>query len=229
MKIETAMKLDLNRDLLRDMDSRSMRARHSVLKRLMDIAIAAPMLVLLAPLLLAVAIIVRIQDKGPALFAQNRIGLDGRAFRCYKFRTMCTDAAARLETLLATDADARAEWARDQKLRNDPRITRIGKLLRKSSLDELPQLWNILVGEMSIIGPRPIVASEIERYGADFGAYCSVRPGVTGLWQVSGRNDTTYEQRVAMDVYYATHWTIWLDLEILFKTLPAILFSRGAY
>lgn len=198
-------------------------------KRALDLLIAAPLAVFLSPLLLVLALAIRCSDRGPALFVQTRYGLGGRTFSCFKFRTMVADAGERLEALLAADPAAREEWARDRKLRNDPRITRFGRFLRKSSLDELPQLINILRGEMSIVGPRPIVREEIERYGRSFGHYCAVRPGVTGLWQISGRNDTTYEERVALDVEYVERWSIWLDLRIIALTLPAVLFSRGAY
>lgn len=204
-------------------------AADSALKRALDLAIAIPMLVFLAPLLLLLGALVQFTDRGPAFFVQRRCGLNGKMFDCVKFRSMVVDADARLKALLEADPVAREEWARDQKLRNDPRLTRIGKFLRKTSLDELPQLWNIIRGDMSIVGPRPIVSSEITRYGVHYADYCAVRPGVTGLWQVSGRNDTTYDERVQLDVRYVQTWTIWLDLEIIFGTVPAVLFSRGAY
>jgi Undecaprenyl-phosphate galactose phosphotransferase WbaP len=198
-------------------------------KRVLDLAIAAPLALFLAPLLLLVAALIKLRDGGPALFVQSRVGLNGETFRCLKFRTMVTDSAAVLERLLANDPVARAEWDADQKLRCDPRVTAVGRFLRKTSLDELPQLLNILKGEMSIVGPRPIVPAEIVRYGAHFNDYCAVKPGVTGLWQVSGRNDTTYAERVALDVAYVRNWSIWLDLSIILRTVPAVLFSKGAY
>lgn len=142
---------------------------------------------------------------------------------------MLVDAPARLEALLARDPEAREEWARDQKLRNDPRITKLGAFLRKTSLDEVPQLFNIIRGEMSIVGPRPIVHAEIVRYEELFLYYCAAKPGVTGLWQVSGRNDVTYRERVLMDAEYAKSWNLWKDIKIILATLPAVLFSRGAY
>ncbi len=200
-----------------------------VAKRTLDLVIAIPTLIFVAPLMLALAIAIRLQDGGPALFRQRRIGRGGKEFTCYKFRSMLVDAPARLEALLARDPEAREEWARDQKLRNDPRITKLGAFLRKTSLDEVPQLFNIIRGEMSIVGPRPIVHAEIVRYEELFLYYCAAKPGVTGLWQVSGRNDVTYRERVLMDAEYAKSWNLWKDIKIILATLPAVLFSRGAY
>ena len=168
-------------------------------------------------------------DPGPILFKQKRVGFGGARFSCYKFRSMCVDAEARLEDLLARDPNARAEWASDQKLKCDPRITRIGYFLRKSSLDELPQLFNVLLGEMSLVGPRPIVETEAPRYGRYIAHYCSVRPGITGLWQVSGRNDVHYRRRVAMDVIYSRSRSLPMNVRILVMTVPSVLLSRGTY
>ncbi|MEZ5937001.1 MAG: sugar transferase [Hyphomonadaceae bacterium] len=195
----------------------------------MDLAMSLTLFIFLLPLLLVVALMVKLGDGGPVFFSHARCGFGGRMFRCHKFRTMHTDAAARLEHLLATDPEARREWAETQKLRNDPRITPIGRILRKSSIDELPQLLNIIMGQMSVIGPRPITTSETHRYGVHFADYASVRPGVLGLWQVSGRNNTTYDERVALDVEYVRNWSLWLDIKILFKAIPAVLFAKGAY
>jgi lipopolysaccharide/colanic/teichoic acid biosynthesis glycosyltransferase len=163
------------------------------------------------------------------VFAHRRLGKDGRHFRCLKFRSMAVDAEARLTQVLANDPEARAEWERDHKLRNDPRITRLGGFLRKSSLDELPQLFNVLKGEMSLVGPRPIVDAEVGKYGRRFRHYCAVKPGITGLWQVSGRNDTSYNARVAMDCVYAKRRNARMDLKVLFATIPAVLLTRGSY
>lgn len=198
-------------------------------KRALDLFVAIPTLLFISPLMVALALFIRLQDGGPALFKQKRIGHGGREFTCYKFRSMLVDAPQRLEALLANDPEARAEWDRDQKLRNDPRITRLGAFIRKTSLDEVPQLFNIIKGEMSVVGPRPIVHSEIARYEELFPYYCAARPGVTGLWQVSGRNNTTYRERVELDAVYAKSWTIWRDVKIILATIPAVLFSRGAY
>jgi len=194
-----------------------------------DWLLALGLLIFLAPIMLVVAVLVYVQDGGAVIFAHQRIGYGGRSFYCLKFRSMALDAEVRLKQLLEQSAEAREEWARDCKLKNDPRITPIGAFLRKSSLDELPQLFNVLRGEMRFVGPRPIVAAEVARYGRRFGHYCSVRPGITGLWQVSGRNDLTYRRRVAIDTCYAIHRDAVLDLKILCMTLPAVLLKRGSY
>jgi exopolysaccharide production protein ExoY len=191
--------------------------------------IAMAALIFLLPLMIVVALAVFSHDGGPIVFAHRRIGKDGKTFPCLKFRSMAVDAEQRLKDVLANDPEARAEWERDHKLRNDPRVTKLGAFLRKTSLDELPQLFNVLRGEMSLVGPRPIVSGEIAKYGRRFHHYCAVKPGITGIWQVSGRNDTTYRARVAMDCIYAKTRTIGLDLSILFLTVPAVLQRRGSY
>ena len=185
-------------------------------------------LLVLAPLMALVALAVRLGSPGPVLFAHTRVGRGGRDFACLKFRTMVVDADERLRLLLASDPLARAQWQRDHKLRNDPRITRIGNFLRRSSLDELPQLFNVLGGSMSLVGPRPIVAGEVGRYGNRFVDYCRVRPGITGLWQVNGRSNTSYRQRVAMDVLYVRRRSLVLNGMIIAKTLPAVMLQRGS-
>jgi exopolysaccharide production protein ExoY len=195
----------------------------------LDIAIAIVIIAFTAPLLIAIALAVKLQDGGPAVYRQNRIGLNGRTFPCFKFRSMLVDADARMAALLEADPLARLEWALTQKLRSDPRVTPLGRFLRKSSLDELPQIFNVLRGEMSVVGPRPIVESEIPRYGRHFRYYCSVRPGITGLWQVSGRSDVSYRRRVLLDVVYARSRSVTLDLKILLKTPMVILLSKGSY
>ena len=205
------------------------RASAGALMRAFDIVAAASVLLLTAPLLVAIALLVWMMDGGPALYSQPRVGRDGRHFRCLKFRSMCVDADARLARLLASDETARREWQADHKLRVDPRITRLGRFLRKTSLDETPQLINVLRGEMSLVGPRPIVDAEIPRYGRRFAAYCAQRPGITGLWQVSGRNDVSYRRRVALDTAYAARKSIALDMRILAATIPAVLLRRGSY
>ena len=198
-------------------------------KRFVDMAGALVLLMVFAPVMLMVAIAVFIADPGPVLFRQKRIGFDGRLFDCYKFRTMATDAEARLDALLANDPVARAEWDKDHKLRNDPRVTGVGRFLRKSSLDELPQLWSVLKGDMSLVGPRPIVEKEAVRYGRYLQHYCAVRPGLTGLWQISGRNDVSYRRRVAYDVLYVRTSGVYDNLRILVLTVPSVLASRGSY
>jgi lipopolysaccharide/colanic/teichoic acid biosynthesis glycosyltransferase len=194
-----------------------------------DLVLAISILIFMAPLMILAATAIKIQDGGPIFFGHTRIGFNGRSFRCWKFRTMVVDADTRLAALLASDPVARQEWERDQKLRRDPRITPLGVFLRISSLDELPQLFNVLVGEMSLVGPRPIVAAEVGRYGARFVNYCSVRPGITGLWQVSGRNDVSYRRRVAMDTLFARRASAGLYIGLLLATVPAVLCRKGSY
>ncbi|WP_325269016.1 sugar transferase [Phenylobacterium sp.] len=195
----------------------------------MSILVALVALIFLAPVMIAVAIAVFAQDGGPILFAHRRIGQDGRHFYCLKFRTMTVDAERRLADLLANDPQARAEWEKDHKLRRDPRVTRLGAFLRRSSLDELPQLFNVLRGDMSLVGPRPIVDAEIAKYGRRFRHYCAVKPGITGLWQVSGRSETAYRTRVALDCVYARERNLFLDSYIILATVPAVLSRRGSY
>ena len=197
--------------------------------RALDVAIALGSLIFALPLLIAIAVIVRAQDGGSSVFAHERVGRGGRMFKCLKFRSMVLDSDRRLAELLASDPYARAEWERDHKLKCDPRITRVGAFLRRSSLDELPQLFNVLRGEMSIVGPRPIVTAEISRYGRRFQSYCAVKPGITGLWQVSGRNDVAYRRRVAMDTIYARKKSLVWDIKLLLLTVPAVLFASGSY
>ncbi|ONF49513.1 hypothetical protein RSM1_08715 [Methylobacterium radiotolerans] len=197
-------------------------------KRGLDIAVAATALFLLLPLLILIAALVYAGDRKAPIFRHMRVGRDGRRFGCLKFRSMVTDGDAVLAAHLAAHPQARAEWAATHKLRDDPRVTAIGYVLRKTSLDELPQLWNVLRGEMSLVGPRPIVPAEVARYGRAFPTCFAVPPGVTGLWQVSGRSDTTYAERVALDLDYATRWTLHRDLAIILRTVPAVLAQRGS-
>jgi exopolysaccharide production protein ExoY len=199
------------------------------LMRALDMMVALVALFVALPLMAAVALSVRLTSPGPVLFAHRRVGLGGRRFACLKFRTMVTDADAQLKALLARDPAARAEWQRSQKLRRDPRVTIVGRFLRRTSLDELPQLFNVLMGEMSLVGPRPIVESEIPRYGRHFTLYCQVRPGVTGLWQVQREADTSYRRRVAFDVAYARSRSPRLYLLILARTVPVVLTGKGAW
>ncbi|SEG26739.1 sugar transferase [Bosea lathyri] len=198
------------------------------IKQIFDLAASATALFLLAPLLVGIALLVRGRDGGPAFFRQTRIGKDGRPFKCLKFRSMVLDADGALQDHLARDPVAMREWQDNQKLTVDPRITPIGAVLRKTSLDELPQLINILKGEMSFVGPRPIVPDEIHRYGETFSHCFSVVPGLTGLWQVSGRSDCSYARRVALDSRYASDWTLLGDVEILLRTVPAVLQQHGS-
>jgi len=204
-------------------------AADETLTTALNFTVALLALVFLAPIMLCVALAVYMQDGGAVVFAHRRIGRHGRHFHCLKFRSMAVDAEARLQQLLASDPVARAEWEKDHKLRNDPRVTRLGAFLRKTSLDELPQLFNVLRGEMSLVGPRPIVDGEVAKYGRRFEQYCAVKPGITGLWQVSGRNDTTYRARVAMDCIYARRRNVGMDAFIIAATVPAVLTRRGSY
>ncbi len=197
--------------------------------RVADLILATIALLFLAPLMVAIAVGIWVEDGGPALYFQARIGRGGRMFRCLKFRSMAIHAEARLKILLATDPAARCEWDRDHKLKCDPRITRLGSFLRKSSLDEIPQLINVLRGEMTLVGPRPIVVSEVWRYRRYFKEYCSVRPGITGLWQVNGRNDVSYRRRVALDVAFSRSYSFKVYIAILIATVPAVLLRKGSY
>ncbi|KGU70171.1 bacterial sugar transferase family protein [Burkholderia pseudomallei MSHR465J] len=183
---------------------------------------------MLSPALAVIAFLVK-RDGGPAVFGHVRIGRDGRPFKCLKFRSMVMNADAVLKALLERDPHARAEWEREFKLKNDVRITPIGRFLRRSSLDELPQLMNVVRGEMSLVGPRPVVEAELARYGDDVRYYLAAKPGMTGLWQVSGRNDTSYATRVSLDVSYVKEWSLRRDLVILLKTVNVVLRGSGAY
>lgn len=200
----------------------------SVLKRSLDLIGGVVLLLALLPVMLAIALLVK-RDGGPILFRHKRIGANGKPFSCLKFRTMCVDAEARLQKLLAEDPEARAEWERDFKLKNDPRVTGLGNFMRQTSLDELPQLFNVIRGEMSLVGPRPIVMAEAARYGAAFRDYLGCRPGLTGLWQVSGRNDIDYNSRVQLDARYAREWSLTRDVSILVRTVGVVLGRTGAY
>jgi exopolysaccharide production protein ExoY len=190
--------------------------------------IALVLLAVLAPLMAMISITIRLSGSQSILFAHHRVGQHGLLFRCFKFQTMVDNAEQVLEELLARDPAAKAQWLRDQKLENDPRITRIGHFLRKSSLDELPQLLNVLRGEMNLVGPRPIVVRELERYGTEKRHYLSVKPGMTGLWQVSGRNLTSYGQRVQLDRQYVIRRSVWLDFYILARTVWVVFSGHGA-
>ena len=201
-----------------------------LLKRGFDLVAASLLLLFLAPLLALVAAKIRLTDGGGVIFAHTRVGRHGRLFPCFKFRTMVRNSAEVLAELLARDPVARAEWAKDRKLKDDPRITPLGRLLRKTSLDELPQLLNVVRGEMSLVGPRPVVPDELELYGEARLYYLQVRPGLTGLWQISGRNDIDYERRVGLDAWYVRNWTLWYDILILVRTLAAVNpKNNGAY
>jgi len=198
-------------------------------KRSMDFGITLLGGLVLLPLLLFIALLVKLSSPGPVLYGHPRLGQNGRRFKAWKFRSMRVNADAELEAVLAADPAMRAEWEASRKLKHDPRVTGIGKILRRTSFDEFPQLLNILAGEMSLVGPRPVVEEEVQKYGEDFGRIFSTKPGLTGLWQVSGRSDTDYAERVSYDTYYLQSWSLWLDLWVLYRTPGTIIHGRGAY
>jgi exopolysaccharide production protein ExoY len=198
-------------------------------KRVADLILACSGIILLAPLLLLCFLACRLTSRGPALFRHRRVGFRGRYFQCLKFRTMVSNSEECLSKYLVSNPQANAEWAATRKLRFDPRVTAIGSILRKTSLDELPQLFNVLRGEMSIVGPRPVTQEELVRYSSNVDAYLACRPGITGLWQVSGRSGTSYDKRVACDAFYARNWSMILDAKIVIVTIPAVLDSDNAY
>ncbi|MEO6806327.1 MAG: sugar transferase [Edaphobacter sp.] len=203
--------------------------RYRVIKRSCDILLVLISMPVMLPILGIVSAVVKLSSRGPIFYSHRRIRKDGAFFSMWKFRTMCVNSAEVLEEYLARHPEARAEWNGTHKLRNDPRITRIGNLLRRYSLDELPQLWNVLMGQMSLVGPRPIVAAEVEKYGDRFDCYCRVKPGLTGLWQVSGRSELSYDTRVALDCEYVEGWSLSRDVLILARTLSSVVNQDGAY
>ncbi|MBE8949486.1 MAG: undecaprenyl-phosphate galactose phosphotransferase WbaP [Quinella sp. 3Q1] len=205
------------------------RPYNRIMKRLFDLVLTIVGGLMISPVLLAIALAVAIENRGHVIFAHRRVGAAGKKFSCYKFQTMVPDAEAKLKKYLAENPAAWQEWEETFKLTNDPRVTKLGNFLRRTSLDELPQLWNVIRGEMSLVGPRPIVQAEVPRYGKNIREYYMVLPGITGMWQVSGRSDTTYPERVAMDTWYVRNWSVWIDLMYLFKTVKAVVQGRGAY
>jgi exopolysaccharide production protein ExoY len=199
------------------------------LKRGFDITAALVSIILLLPLFFLISLAIKLVDRGPVFFCHQRVGLNGITFGCLKFRTMAVDAEEVLQHHLARNSEAAREWAELHKLKEDPRVTPLGAGMRKTSLDELPQLLNILKGEMSFVGPRPIVSAEVVKYGDSINHYLRTRPGLTGPWQVSGRNDIDYVTRVALDRQYVEHWSFWRDLAILAGTVRVVVTSRGCY
>ena len=198
-------------------------------KRMLDVSGTIVLGFVSSPLVMVAALAVRLSSTGPMLYRQTRIGRGNQVFTALKFRTMWVNAEERLAECLAKDPTLREQWKSINKLKSDPRVTPVGRVLRRFSLDEIPQLGNVLMGDMSLLGPRPIVLAEIEKYGTHYAAYMRVRPGLTGLWQVSGRNDTTYQQRVDYDSYYVRNWSLWLDAKILARTFRAVISGAGAY
>jgi Undecaprenyl-phosphate galactose phosphotransferase WbaP len=199
------------------------------IKRLMEIFIVIFGGILVMPFLLLIALFIKLNSPGPVLYKHKRVGKDGKDFYIYKFRSMVVDAEQKLKKIFETDPELKTEWENNQKLQKDPRITGFGKFLRRASIDEFPQLINILKGEMSLVGPRPIVDEEVSKYGEDYDRIFSIRPGLTGLWQVSGRSHTDYHDRISYDTYYLQNWSVWLDLWVIYKTIGVVLNGKGAY
>ena len=198
-------------------------------KRGFDLVCTLVGVICLLPVLAGIALWIYTDSPGPVIFKHRRIGRNGKEFPCYKFRSMCADADVKLKKLLETNPQARAEWETEFKLKNDPRITKSGAFLRKTSLDELPQLFNVLKGDMSLVGPRPIIREEISRYGKYIEDFYMVRPGITGMWQTSGRNDVTYDERVQMDTWYVRNWNVWFDIVLIWRTIKVVAGKKGAY
>ena len=205
------------------------RRYNRIFKRIFDLTATILGGLVILPFIILIALAVAVDNRGRVIFAHKRVGMHGKKFFCYKFQTMIKDAEEVLENYLEENPAAKKEWEESFKLTNDPRVTKLGNFLRRTSLDELPQLWNVIRGEMSLVGPRPIVEKEIIRYGENIREYYMVLPGITGMWQVSGRSDTTYAERVAMDTWYVRNWSVWIDIMYLFKTVKAVLAEKGAY
>jgi Undecaprenyl-phosphate galactose phosphotransferase WbaP len=199
------------------------------MKMLFDITFSIILMPLLLPVIGIIGIIIKLETPGPAIYTHDRIGRNGKIFRCYKFRTMHRDAEEKLKDILDKNQEIRTEWQNNWKLRDDPRITRVGRFLRKTSLDELPQIFNVIKGEMSLVGPRPYLPREKSIIKENLQVICSAKPGITGLWQVSGRSDTGYKYRVKLDAWYIINWSLWLDIAIIFKTMRVVLKTEGAY
>lgn len=204
--------------------------KHIPIKRAFDILFSLSALILGFPVFFILALAIRLSSRGKIIYSHERIGRGGKKFKCYKFRTMRKDADVRLKTLLEQNPELRREWEETRKLKNDPRVTYVGRFLRKTSLDELPQFWNVLIGDLSVVGPRPVVQAELTKYyGMKSNKILSVRPGLTCLWQVSGRSDATYESRVRLDEEYVERQSMSLDVKLILKTIPAMIFTKGAY
>lgn len=204
--------------------------RHIPWKRGFDILFSLLVLTIGLPIFFVIFLLIKFTSRGKGIYSHERVGRGGKSFQCYKFRTMHPDADQRLKALLSTQPQLRGEWEQKQKLSTDPRITPVGKFLRKTSLDELPQFWNVLKGDLSIVGPRPVVESELAKhFGVKAGKILSIRPGLTGLWQVSGRSDTSYAKRIELDEQYVDNHSPILDLKLIFKTIPTMINTKGAY
>ena len=205
------------------------RKSNRIMKRIFDIVATVCGGIFILPFMLIIAIIIYLDSGGPIIYKQKRVGRNGKEFNFYKFRSMVKNADTILEEYLNTHEDEKNEWQKNFKLKNDPRVTKIGKIIRKTSIDELPQLWNVLIGDMSLVGPRPLLPNEVERYSSYIEDYKLVLPGLTGVWQVSGRSDTTFEERVIMDSWYIHNWSVWIDIVYLLKTVLVVVKSKGAY
>ncbi|MFZ4615367.1 MAG: undecaprenyl-phosphate galactose phosphotransferase WbaP [Rectinemataceae bacterium] len=212
-----------------EIDQKLLGTLNQGLKRLLDVVIVILGGIIIIPFFLVIALFIKIDSPGPVFYGHHRLGRNGVPFKAWKFRSMVRNSREVLEELLVRDPEACAEWEGNFKLRDDPRITRMGRFLRKTSLDEFPQIWNVLIGQMSLVGPRPIIEAEIDKYGHNYSLFSSVKPGMSGLWQVSGRSDLDYDERVALDIYYIQSWSIWLDLYILLKTFGVVVVGMGAY
>lgn len=200
-----------------------------LMKRFIDLLILFLSSFIVVPLVLLVSIIIKLTSKGPVFYGHVRVGQNGKSFKCWKFRSMIVDADKQLEKILKENPAMREEWEKDRKFTNDPRVTPIGKFLRRTSIDEIPQLFNILIGEMSFVGPRPVTAPELVKYGKMADYVLSVKPGLSGMWQISGRSDTIYEERITLDTYYIQNWSVWLDIWIIIRTIWVVLKGKGAY
>ena len=205
------------------------RKSNRIMKRIFHIVVTVCGGIFILPFMLIIAIIIYLDSGGPIIYKQKRVGRNGKEFNFYKFRSMVKNADTILEEYLNTHEDEKKEWQKNFKLKNDPRVTKIGKIIRKTSIDELPQLWNVLIGDMSLVGPRPLLPNEVERYSSYIEDYKLVLPGLTGVWQVSGRSDTTFEERVIMDSWYIHNWSVWIDIVYLLKTVLVVVKSKGAY
>jgi exopolysaccharide production protein ExoY len=204
--------------------------RHDIYKRLFDIVFSSAVLICGLPVFLCISLAILFTSKGNVIFSQERIGQGGKSFKFFKFRTMYGDAEKNLNEILASDPALKSEWEVSQKLKNDPRITKIGSFLRKTSLDELPQFWNVLTGDLSVVGPRPFLREQVEKHmGEKAAKILSVRPGLTGIWQTSGRNQMTFLQRISMEEMYVDQQSFLLDLKLILKTIPCMILRKGAY
>lgn len=222
--------LSLSQEIATLPNGETCRIRHLPFKRIFDILFSLIILTLTSPLLALIALLVKLTTTGDVIFSHERIGRGGKKFKCYKFRTMHADAEERLKTILQRDPNRKKEWDATHKLKNDPRITKVGKILRKTSLDELPQFWNVLIGDLSVVGPRPVVYKELAvHFGEKAGKILSIRPGITGIWQVSGRNDTSYRTRIMLDEKYVDNHSFAMDLKLILKTIPVMIQAKGAY